>query len=448
MIIFWILASGLLAIALLFVVIPLLSKRQRDRGITQDELNITILRQQLAELDADLAGGRLDQGQYDAARRDIERELLHDVEGAKAESGGDIKGQPVLAGILALGVAGGAIALYLDIGSRTIIPELERLAAGEPAVPQAKAAQHTGGSLEDLVAQLADKMEREPDNLEGWMMLGRSYYHLQQPQKALYALGRAYALAPEQADVVTAYAEALASNAGGRMAGKPLELVDTALEIDPSHVNARWLKGLAMFQAGRFEDGIARWELLLASLEPESEQAKQLEAYIEEARGQLAAATASQPSASGESEGPGSDATKTSTAEGSTETVGETPESATGIAETNGVTVDVSLADELFERAEAEDTLFVYAKAANGPPMPLAVFRGRVADLPLTVTLDDSMAMMPQMSLSQFDTITVGARISETGEATPQSGDFEGEIASIQRDGTGPVRVVIDRVRP
>jgi len=150
---------------------------------------------------------------------------------------------------------------------------------------------------------------------------------------------------------------------------------------------------------------------------------------------------------------PGDDA---GNAGGATETPTQAPTSApapeassTTVADTNsGITVEVALAPELAERAAPDATVFVYAKAAAGPPMPLAVQRVTVADLPLTLTLDDSMAMMPAMRLSGFPEVVVGARVSASGQAMPQPGDIEGETGPIASSTATPVRVRIDSIRP
>jgi cytochrome c-type biogenesis protein CcmH len=120
----------------------------------------------------------------------------------------------------------------------------------------------------------------------------------------------------------------------------------------------------------------------------------------------------------------------------------------TGEAAASTVTVEVSLAEPLWPKANVNDTVFVYAKAASGPPMPLAVKRAKVGDLPIRVTLDDSMAMTPAMRLSSFPQVIVGARISKSGQATPQTGDLEGQSSPLAVADTPQVSVTIDRVRP
>lgn len=440
MTIFWIFTAGLAGLAILFVVVPLLSRRESGPDMSQDRLNLEVFHQQLKELKADLAGGKLDRVQYRDSCRDLERELLYDIDGAL-----DTQDQPagntgsiITALLLALAVPAFAFGLYLTIGDTSIIPRLEMAASGQAVPPAGHPGAADGqrmASLDELVVGLAAKMEENPGNLEGWLMLGRTYFAVNQPGKALEALEKAHGLAPENPDVILAYAEAIAASGEGKLAGRPAELIAKALEIDPENVTGRWLDGLVAYQAGDYPGSVERWELILAELDPSAEDTGELRQFIADARERAGMAPAS-PAAGSEAQAAASP-TPPPTAAG-TDTVDTGPK----------VTVNVSLAEALWKQANVNHTLFVYAKAASGPPIPLAVKRLRTGDLPVTVTLDDSMAMMPAMRLSAFPEVIVGARISASGQATPRSGDLEAEVGPVRPGKTGPVDVVIDRVRP
>lgn len=444
MTIFWILAGSLVGLALLFILPPLLTKRRQAEGVDQDDLNLALFHSQLAELDADLAADELEQPQYKAARRDLERELLYDVEGAGTDKVSDTGDGRWTAALLAVVVPAAAVSLYLYVGNNDIIPRLQ--AATSAQAPQARPS--AGGEmppLEVMVQRLAEKLEQNPSNLEGWTMLGRTYFAIGQPERALYALEKAYGLAPENPDVLVAYAEAVAADNGGALAGRPAELIQAALKIDPQHSNARWLEGLVSFQGARYIQAADEWGALVATFDPKSDEAAELQGYISEARNRAEPKPA-------QTQAP--DATKIANAGP------ETPPAAGNAAQaenqtapspattTTGVTVEVSLAEPLWPQADVNDSVFVYAKAISGPPMPLAAHRARVQDLPLTVTLDDSMAMAPAMKLSGFAEVTVGARISKSGQATPQSGDLEGEVSPVKPGQAGTVKILIERVRP
>lgn len=453
MTIFWIMAAGLMGLALLFVLPPLFSKREQTEDVNQDELNLAVFRQQVEELDADLTAGKLDQQQHNAARRDLERELLYDVTGIGA--GNDSGGGRWAAVLLGIALPASAVCLYLYLGNTSIIPNLEAVARGQaPATHPGP-----GGAmppLEVMVQRLAEKLEQNPENLEGWMMLGRTYFAVGQPERALYALEKAYGLEPENPDVLVAYAEAVASNNDSELAGRPAELIQAALKVDPKHSSARWLEGLVYFQAAEYAQAAERWGALVATFDPDDEEAAELRRYIAEAR--TRAGIEPEPGQAQTATAPGAEADTTAlqptevTQDATTQAAGTAasqeqaaPEQVVG---STSVTVEVSLAEPLWPQADVNDSIFIYAKAVSGPPMPLAAHRARVEDLPLTVTLDDSMAMIPAMKLSGFPEVTVGARVSKSGQAMPQSGDLEGEVSPVKPGQSSAVKVVIDRTRP
>ena len=437
MTIFWILVAGLAGLALLFVIPPLLSRREATTETNQDQLNLDVFRQQLIELDADMAAGKLEKGQYQDARQDLERELLHDVHGQGAPAAPAAPGTaPITALILALVLPAFAVGLYMAIGDSAIIPRLERV-AGETA--QATGQGHgaadaqQAASLEVMVERLAAKMEENPNQLEGWLMLGRTYVALNQPDKGAAALARALSLAPQNPEVMINLAQALATAANGQLAGRPAELIAAALVIEPKHATGRWLNGLVAYQAGEFPLAVKRWEALALDLDAAGEDASELRQFIADAREQGGLPPANTPTSPS--------VTPVAAAAAASPAASSQPAPA-------AIQVAVSLAEPLKSRANANQSLFIYAKAASGPPMPLAVKRLRVADLPITVTLDDSLAMTPEMRLSNFPRVMVGARISASGQAVPQSGDLEGEIGPVATAENFSLKVVIDHVRP
>jgi cytochrome c-type biogenesis protein CcmH len=456
MIIFWILAAGLLGLASLFVALPLLKRPSPTDAPRQDELNLQVFRQRLTELDGDLAAGFLDQGQYDAARRDLERELLYDLDGDPTQGNvapattppGTNTRYPGLALALVLLVCAGAVLMYLRLGEREIIPQIEAMSAA--LTPHEGTAPGKGAApLDVLVKGLAERMEKNPDDVGGWLMLGRTYFALGQAPKALEAMERAYQLAPEQSDVALSYAQAVASNNGNRLAGRPAELIQGVLAKEPGNPTARWLDGMLAYQQARFADAAGTWQGLLNDMDPAGEEAQQLRQLIGQARNRaglpdteaspgiaLAQAAAEAPP----TKDPTSEEAQAKTAAARPDTAGD----AAGAQIQVAVNLDPSLAAQ----AAPGDTVFVYARAAAGPPMPLAVQRLRVSDLPVTLTLDDSMAVMPAMRLSTFPQVVVGARISKSGQATPQSGDLEGQSDPIVIAETPQVSVTIDRPRP
>jgi len=270
-------------------------------------------------------------------------------------------------------------------------------------------------------------------------MLGRTYFAINEPQKAVAALARAYALAPQEPDVLVTYAKGIAVMQDGQLKGKPAELILAALEIDPTHTSGRWLNGMLMFQRGQFSGAVTAWKSILNEMDPNGQDAAQLRETIRAAqqragvpKDQLIAAAAPPPQAG----------TSTSEPPAVAATEQATP------AAPASVQVSVALDPSLNDRASPDDTVFIYAKAVSGPPMPLAAQRLQVKDLPATITLDDSMAMMPQMRLSMFPQVTVGARITKSGQAIPQAGDLQGEVSPVSAAEAPTVDILINAVRP
>ncbi len=441
MTIFWILVTGLAGLALIFVIPPLLSRHDAAEDTDQDQLNLEVFRQQLLELETDLEAGKLEKGQYQDARQDLERELLHDVNGQGSRSATTKPATaPFTALALALALPAFAIGLYLTLGDSAIIPRLEMATVSATQAPPEHGAvgDQQAASLDIMAERLAARMEEHPEQMEGWLMLGRTYVALDQPEKGAAALARALALAPQNPEVMINLAQALATAANSQLAGRPAELIASALLIEPKHATGRWLNGLAAYQAGDLPLAVERWEALGMDLDAAGEDATELRQIIADAReqgGMPPAATPARPSV----------AATTAMTPVSPPT---SPQPAPIATKSPAIQVQVSLAEPLRAKADPNQSLFVFAKAASGPPMPLAVKRLRVADLPLTVTLDDSLAMTPAMRLSNFPQVIVGARISANGQAIPQSGDLEGEVGPLATAENPSLQVVIDRVRP
>jgi cytochrome c-type biogenesis protein CcmH len=443
MIIFWILSAGLVGLALVFVALPLLRPEPPAEAIEQDALNLVVFKQRLQELDADLAAGFLETDQYAAARRDLERDLLRDIPADPRAPAVQGTGGRWMALVLAIAVPAVTLWVYDTYGHREIIARMDGSLSGADGEALLG---HDGEELpplEVLVERLAERLAEDPSNVDGWLMIGRTYFTMKQPEQALAAVTKAYELAPERGDVMLAYAEALAASAGGILEGKPAELIDQVLTKEPDNVSARWLAGMVYYQRGQYTAAATAWQGVLEVLDPASEDAADMRQIIAEARSRAGGAPPA-PAAV-----PAPDAAQ------GTQTTGESAVAATpdesSPAEPDAVAslvAEVSLDQAVSAGANPEDIVYVFARAASGPPMPLAVQRIQVKDLPTRVTLDDSMGMMPEMRLSAFPQVVVGARIAKSGLATPQPGDLEGEVGPVDQATQPQVAVVIDRVRP
>ncbi len=410
---FWIIAAGLTLLAIAFVLFPLFFGKSREQeDIDRNKLNIEVIRQQIAELDADLAAGTLEQAQYDKAREDLERELLADVSDDDPTRHASSGGQWAFV-VAALAVPAIAFPLYGLLGGYQQVSEA-------PAASAARAdGQRKLPPLDKMIGALEAKLKQDPDNLQGWQLLGRSYVALQRPKDAVKAYRKALELAPEDPDTLLALADVLAALNDDRFAGEPARLVQKAIEKSPGHPNALWMMGVVEFQRGGFRKSVAYWEKLLEMLPPASKDIDDLNSAIKEARSRAGMPPREElPSITG----------------GAVAGGGE------------GIEVSVDIDPALKAQAAPDDTVFIFAKAASGPPMPLAVVRKKVSELPAKVRLDDSMAMMPQLKLSAFPQVKIGARISKSGRPTASDGDLEGLVGPIPTQSGKPVTLVIDHI--
>jgi cytochrome c-type biogenesis protein CcmH len=386
MIVFWIIAALLAAVAVFFVLRPLLSRKEQGR-LSRSDANISIYKDQLRELEADLAAGTLGRQDYERARLELEARLLEDVPALEVESAGGSGRRAALAVGIALPLL--ALAIYLAIGTPRALDPRE----GAPDAAQ----------LEAMVARLAAKLRENPEDAEGWKLLGRSYSVMGRFPEAVDAYAKAAQRAPRDAQLLADFADALAMARGQRLEGEPAQLVERALQIDPKNLKALALAGSAAFERQDYANAATLWGRMLPLVPPDSEDARLIAGNVEEAK-KLA-----------------------------------------GIGAHPGVKGTVRLAPELARQVKPDDILFVFARAAEGPPMPLAVLRAKAGELPLAFNLTDAMAMAQGLTVSAHPRVVVTARVAKSGSAKPAPGDLEGKSPPVANDASG-VAVLIDSV--
>lgn len=401
-------AVVLIALAMLFVAPPLLRRRAVRKAAAGPALEI--YRDQLADLERDLQTGALASDRYEQARNELERRLAEELETTAGETSTASESR-VISGVVIAAVPLLALALYLLIGApRALDPQ--NMASGDAAHSV------TAEQIEQMVAKLAQRLETEPDNAAGWSMLGRSYAALERFKEAADAFGRAVKLMPADAQMLADYADALGMAQGRSLKGEPSRIIARALAADPDHFKSLALAGTAAFENGNYAVAIRHWERLAQKIPPDSEFAQSIASSIAEAR-QLAGSTA--PTA----KAPAAKATAEPVIRGT-----------------------VRLSPKLAAKVSPDDTVFVFARAINGPRIPLAVRRFRAAQLPVTFVLDQSAAMSPEMTLAQHSEVTVGARISKSGSPGSQSGDLEGFRQPVKVGGPASIEIVIDTLVP
>lgn len=416
MMVFWVIAGLLVLAALFFLLPPLWLKRQDKDILDRDELNVTIFKDQLAELERDLAAAVVTQEQYDTARHDLERTFVQDSGGdvTKSLNSSDRIVGRATAIVIALAVPVLAVSLYnlLGRGESGLNPQ-----QAQQADRQIAQGDQSEASLQDAINKLSNQVQSNPDDTESWVMLARSHYFLKQYVEAGKAFSQASSLLDDaNPDVLADYADALAMANERSMLGRPYQLLEKALQIQPFHEKSLWLAGIAAYQAEDIKAALGYWERLLVVFPAGSEDYQQVLENVNEIRASLGMPVDS-----------------------AAQSTPLTQASISGV---------VRLDESLVAKASPTDTVFIFARAASGPRMPLAILRMQVKDLPLEFTLDDSMAMRPSMKLSSFEQVVVGARISKSGDALPQSGDLQVNTEPMAVSGAGAVELVINSVVP
>ncbi|MGB3936849.1 MAG: c-type cytochrome biogenesis protein CcmI, partial [Burkholderiales bacterium] len=312
---------------------------------------------------------------------------------------------------------------YWQVGNPVALEAAAIGAAGGPA----GAHEVSPDQMAALVEKLAARMERTPDDAEGWMLLGRSRSSLGQYDKAAVAYARASRLLPKDADVLADYADALAMAQGRSLEGEPGKLIQRALALDPNHVKSLALAGTLELDRRNYRGAIDYWERILKVVPADSTFARSVSGSIEEARSLAGQAPQAQAPAK--------------TAPRAAEKA--VPQSVAKAA--GAVSGTVSLDPVVAARAAPGDTVFILARPASGARMPLAVTRVTVAQLPYRFTLDDSMAMAAGATISSQAQVVVVARVSKAGSPAPQKGDIEGTSAPVAPGAAG-LNVVLSRL--
>lgn len=422
---FWLIASGLIIVILGLLLWPLL-RRTNTLVAGEDEKRLSVYRQQFAELEQDHRNGVLTDEQYQIARREMDRRVLDETGSAElavAGSGGRLSSKGVAAALVVI-IPLVSVVLYGKLGSP--------LAITHPS-PSAMGAQGGGdgdylstSGLDALTERLKAKLEQNPTDGVGWALLARAYVELGRHQEAVPIYEKAMQLIPDDAQMLADYADALGVLNGRKLEGRPEALIQQALKADSRNVKALMLAGTVAYNHKEFGRAASYWEEARANLPPDTDPDAVQEimngiAEAKELGGIRQAPVGSFPAAQ----------------------VKRTAPAGPSLA----ITGQVSIAPALAAKGSPMDTLFVFAREMNGPPMPVSIVRATKKDLPFTFQLDDSTSPMPSRKLSDMGTVVIVARLSKSGEAMPKSGDLQGVSVPL-KPGAKKVTVVIDQTIP
>lgn len=414
-ILFWALLLVMLLVAVVILIYPLLRVRRSDT-IAYKDSNLGLYDDKLAELEADLGEGRIDHDQYQQARQEIDRELLQDIpeesrDTAALHYASQLKRQPGLALLISVFLPMVALLVYLQLGmhasTRTQHAQMQQVAAQQPATNT----NTNAPSVEEMTRALAERIQQKGGSLKEWTMLARAYKTLGQYVLSAEAFEEAVKMNPS-AQLMLEQSEAIALANNQRFTPKARELVLRALEMEPNNVNVLLFAGVAEFQAGNYRSSIDHLSRLTAEAKQDPNIDRTLRMYIDKARDELITAGEDIPT---------------------TDEIMGAPAASIDVAATDAATagaslqVKVDVSDDVRSRFSAGDAVFIYAKAAAGPKMPLAVQKLSLEQIPTTVTLDDSMAMMEGMNMSAFGNLIISARVTKTGSAIAKAGDYIGQ---------------------
>ena len=418
--IFWVLAAGAVAVALAFVLPWLLRQRGVERSLAaRRDINLAVYRDQMNDLSAEYANGQLTEAQYLASKLELETRAAEDALAQEELASAPASSRRLGYG-LAVALPLATISLYAWLGNPNA---LMAGASGSNAVTMAS--QPTEADIQAIIQRIEERAKASPNDIEVWETLANAQAMLNRWPEALKAYEKSFELAPNKASVLSGYAEALAMTGDLLMAGRPMEMVSMALQIDPNDRKGLELSAIHAFQNQDYAESAQFLDRLLRLVSPEMPYAQEILRMRNEAlrlaeRGDSAQAMAA-PSPSNVAPRP----------------------TDTNVASVAG-SVEVSPA--LQSRVRAESTIYLIARSAEGGP-PLAASRVAMGVFPMSFRLDDHMAMNPSNTLSDHQKVELVARISASGSPMAQSGDLEGRVVGVAV-GAKNVKVVIDRVVP
>ena len=405
---FWIYAALLLFAALMLLLWPVLRGRKDQAEEDRTALNIALYEEHIAELEAQHANGALSADQLKEGRLEADRELLDDTDVGRPKQSVNLGNALPLIAALLVPVAG--LGLYMYWGASEKV-ELTLSLAEQPK------------TVEDMIKRLEDTVRLQPESVDAWYFLGRTYMSEQRPKEAAHAYEKTIELVGRQPDLLGQWAQALYFANGNKWSAELQSLLDEALSQDPNEATSLGLLGIAAFEDKRFQDAIDAWTQLSKSLDPQDPSYQAIQTGIERARSSLAET----PQANAET-----NATQDTAA----------AEPAPAAVSDYKLLIDVTISDEMLKQTSGTDTVFVFARAESGPPMPLAAKRLTVADLPASIALTDEDSLLPQLKLSSIGRVKLQASVSSSGDAMQAQWSSEAIIIDATEEGVKhPLRI-------
>jgi len=423
---FWIITI-LMVVAGLLLLLPTLRGKKVNLPGGNREQNISIAQERMQELKNELEAGTLTQETYQETLEELEKGLLIDVTGAdqKASDTPAPAGKMVLAALVVL-VPLLSYGLYDLYGSPQY---LDVAGPGNHSAMSTDASNPSAAkklpSMEEMIAGLQKKTAEDPDDPNSWYLLGRLYAATDQFPESVKAYEKLVVVSDRQATALVVLADSLAMTQGGKLAGRPKSLVMEALEKEPAHTTALWMAGQSAADEKQYLAAIDYWQRAAQGLKDDKEMLAELRSMIDEAA-VFARADGMQVAESSLPE----------------------PSQENPVSPANSISIEVTIDPSLLGQIGERDVLFIFARAVSGPPMPLAAIKRQARELPVSIVLDDSSLLRPGTSLSQFEQLKLGARVSRSGQPVAQSGDLQSAVQVVKTASNESILLHIDQQVP
>ena len=426
MTLFWVLAGIFIVASLLFILPTLLRNKESTTDIVRNSTNVSIYQDQIAELDNDLQNDILNQEQYNQSKHELQKRMMLDMPDQNFASKQIINIKQGIATpiVIALIIPVSAISLYLLLGNTKALlpqPPVQQMEfIGSNSAPEGEGHKEISSMVDNLIKRL----ENDPDNLEGWKMLGRTYAIMGRFVEAREVYEKLLLKSPDNPDTLVNLADVFAMTQDGSLVGKPVELINQALSIDPVNPKALALAGTAEFEQGEFIKAVGYWEELLTVIPEETKLAKSVSKSIQQAKVLASNNDGSMLIAN--------------------QSVSEQDKDRINKAASPTISGTVNISPDLADKVSPEDKLYIYARAKNGPRMPLAIVILKAKNLPAKFTLKDGMGMNPNLKLTSFPEVIISARITKSGKAMPVNGDLQG-FSEVVKIGDQAANILIDK---
>jgi len=441
MVTFWLLAILLFVLAIAFILYPFItqhflskkdSQENSESTVDQRQINIDIAKEQIQTLEADFNKGEISQEEYDSLKYELESSLIEDISennNAETEIATSATNPKLIMALVIIFVPLCSILFYQQLGKPGMI---------DGSAMQLAQSQHNNDgqqpSVEEMIGMLINKLKQNPTDEKGWFLLARTFMALKRYDEAYKTYENLLKLTGEDPDVLVSMADAAAMSKGGTITGTAEKLIRRALKVDPNNITGLWLIGIAEKEQGNNAQALKYWTKLYPLIE-EAEAIETVAKMIESVGGKVPETE----SAHNHDNSVSSDVMA--------DIAAEIQSSASKAKNSkNAIRVTIELSKEMLNQVKNDDIVFIYAKALQGPPMPLAAHKKKVSELPITVSLDDSMAMMPAMKISAFKQVLVGARISKSGQTSKQIGDLESIEETVDTSNIQAVNLIINKV--